>query len=121
MSLTTTSLRPFIDAKNFDLSRTFYRDLGFEEFVLEPKLSLFQNGASPFYLQDYYVAEWVDNTMLLLEVSNVAQQYEALQAGDLFARYPDVKLMPLKQENWADVFHIVDPSGVLWHVAEFKV
>lgn len=120
MSLTTTSLRSFIGAKNFGVSRAFYRDLGFEEFVLEPKLSLFQNGTSSFYLQDYYVAEWVDNTMLLLEVDDVAQQYEALQAGYLFARYPEAKLMPLKQETWAEVFHIIDPSGVLWHVAEFR-
>lgn len=58
--------------------------------------------------------------MLLLEVYDVAQQYQALQAGDLFARYPGAKLMPIKQESWAEVFHIIDPSGVLWHVAEFR-
>ena len=30
------SIRPFIGAKNFKLSRSFYRDLGFEESVLSP-------------------------------------------------------------------------------------
>jgi catechol 2,3-dioxygenase-like lactoylglutathione lyase family enzyme len=120
MSLTTTSLRPFIGAKNFEQSRAFYRDLGFEEAVLEPNLSVFRNGTSSFYLQDYYVADWVNNTMLLLEVANVAQQYQALQVSNLFARYPDARLMPIKQEDWAAVFHIIDPSGVLWHVAEFR-
>jgi hypothetical protein len=36
------SIRPFIGAQNFEISRSFYRDLGFKEVVLEPKLSLFQ-------------------------------------------------------------------------------
>jgi len=120
MSLITTSLRPFIGAKNFELSRAFYRDLGFEETVLEAKLSLFRNGTSTFYLQDYYVAEWVDNTMLLLEAADVAQQYDALQASNLFVKYPDAKLLPIKVESWGEVFFIIDPSGVLWHVAEFR-
>ncbi len=120
MSLTTSSLRPFLGAKNFDQSRSFYRELGFEETIIEPSLSLFENGNSIFYLQDYYVADWIGNSMLLLEVSNIAQQYHALQASNLFTRFADAKLLPLATEDWADVFRIIDPSGVLWHVGEFK-
>lgn len=120
MSLTTTSLRPFIGAKNFELSRAFYRDLGFEEMVLEAKLSLFRNGTSTFYLQDYYVTDWINNTILLLEVANVSQQYQALNDSNLFANYTDARLLPVKVESWGEVFFIIDPSGVLWLVAEFR-
>jgi hypothetical protein len=119
MSFTTTSLRPFIGAKNFDLSRAFYSDLGFEETVLEAKLSLFRNGTSTFYLQNYYVADWINNTMLLLEVANVSQQYQALNDSNLFANYSDARLLPIKVESLGQAFFIIDPSGVLWHVAEF--
>ena len=119
MSLDTTSIRPFIGANNFELSRAFYRDLGFEETVLEAKLSLFRNGTSTFYLQDYYVADWINNTMLLLEVANVNQQYQALNDSNLFVNYPDAHLLPIEVESWGEVFFIIDPSGVLWHVAEF--
>ncbi|WP_338156052.1 hypothetical protein [Chryseobacterium arthrosphaerae] len=42
------SIRPFIGAKNFAISRNFYRDLGFEEVVLEPKLSLFKREEPDF-------------------------------------------------------------------------
>lgn len=35
------SIRPFVGAQNFEISRSFYKDLGFEEIILEPKLSLF--------------------------------------------------------------------------------
>jgi L-amino acid N-acyltransferase YncA len=33
------SIRPFIGAQNFEISRSFYKDLGFEEIILEHKLS----------------------------------------------------------------------------------
>ncbi len=33
------SIRPFIEAKNFELSRSFYRDLGFEENILTHSMS----------------------------------------------------------------------------------
>lgn len=36
------SIRPFIGAKNFEISRRFYRELGFRESVLSPSLSVFK-------------------------------------------------------------------------------
>ncbi|WP_341456368.1 hypothetical protein [Chryseobacterium gleum] len=65
MKPTVKSIRPFIGAQDFEISRNFYRDLGFEEIVLEPKLSLFIREETGFYLQDYYTKDWVDNTMVL--------------------------------------------------------
>lgn len=62
------SIRPFIGAENFETSRSFYKDLGFEEVVLEPKLSLFIKNKVGFYLQDAYVKDWIDNTMILLKL-----------------------------------------------------
>ena len=54
MELKTKSIRPFIGAKNFEQSRSFYRDLGFEETVLDSKLSVFKIETLAFYLQDAY-------------------------------------------------------------------
>jgi hypothetical protein len=34
MKPTVKSIRPFIGAQDFEISRNFYRDLGFEEIVL---------------------------------------------------------------------------------------
>lgn len=59
------SIRPFIGAKNFELSRSFYRDLGFHESILTPTMSLFKIESLSFYLQDYFVKDWVDNTMVV--------------------------------------------------------
>jgi len=57
------SIRPFLGAKDFELSRSFYRDLGFEESVLTHDMSYFKTEGLGFYLQDAYVQDWIDNTM----------------------------------------------------------
>ena len=113
------SLRPFIGAKNYELSRSFYRDLGFEETVLEEKLCVCKLGDLAFYLQDYYAAEWVDNTMLFLEVENTELYWEKLSALGLPEKYEGVKLSLVVTNYWGRECFLHDPSGVLWHVGEF--
>ena len=74
------SIRPFIGAKNFEQSRNFYRDLGFEESILGPTLSYFKTKGLGFYLQDAYVQDWVDNSMIFLEVEDVDRFWNELLA-----------------------------------------
>jgi hypothetical protein len=38
------SIRPFIGVKNFELSRNFYQDLGFEEVILGPDFPITKPG-----------------------------------------------------------------------------
>lgn len=113
------SIRPFIGSKNFALSRSFYRDLGFEETVLSPNMSVFKTGSLGFYLQDAYVADWINNSMVFLEVEDVNAYWEELVALDLTAKYPEVKLIPIRQYDWGKECFLHDPSGVLWHFGEF--
>jgi catechol 2,3-dioxygenase-like lactoylglutathione lyase family enzyme len=114
------SLRPFIGAKNFELSRSFYRDLGFEENVLDKGFSVFHSGALSFYLQDYYNKDWVDNTMLFMEVDDVARFWEELIALNLPDKYTGVKLTPIRTLEWGRECFVHDPSGILWHFGEFN-
>jgi catechol 2,3-dioxygenase-like lactoylglutathione lyase family enzyme len=114
------SIRPFIGARNFEQSKDFYRDLGFTEIVLTPKLVLFQNSKVAFYLQDAFVQDWVDNTMLFLEVDNLDQVYSDLLALNLSAKFPTVRLLPIRVENWGRECFLHDPSGILWHYGEFS-
>src|SRR4051812_40102835 len=76
------SIRPFIGAENFEISRTFYRDLGFEEKVLFHNMSYFNTRGLGFYLQDAYVKDWIDNSMIFLEVANVDEYWQRLVALD---------------------------------------
>jgi len=69
------SIRPFIGAKSFEMSRQFYRDLGFEESVVSNDMSFFTTDGLGFYLQDACVKDWIDNTMLFLEVDDVERHW----------------------------------------------
>lgn len=114
------SIRAFIGAQDYGLSRAFYRDLGFEEKIISEKMSLFTTGGLSFYLQDYYVKEWIDNSMVLLEVSDVDSYWRYLQQLELDKRYPSIKLIPIQENDWGKECLLIDPSGVLWHFAEFR-
>jgi catechol 2,3-dioxygenase-like lactoylglutathione lyase family enzyme len=114
------SIRPFIGAKNFDLSRNFYRDLGFEESILSSTMSYFKTGGLGFYLQDAYVRDWVDNSMIFLEVEDVERHWKDLSALNLTSRYEGVRLEPIRKNDWGSECFLHDPSGILWHFGEFK-
>ncbi|WP_125720275.1 VOC family protein [Flavobacterium ustbae] len=119
MNHNAKSIRPFIGSKNFEISRSFYRDLGFEETVLDSKMSVFKTGEIAFYLQDYYDKNWIENTMIFLEVDDVERYYSELLALNLTEKY-DVKLTPIRYEDWGSECFLHDPSGVLWHFGKFK-
>lgn len=113
------SIRPFIGAKDFKLSRSFYRDLGFEEKILSNNMSLFKTGELGFYLQDAYVRDWIDNTMIFLEVDNVRRYWNELSALGLENKYENVKLTPIREMEWGRECFVHDPCGILWHFGEF--
>jgi hypothetical protein len=115
----TISIRPFIGAKDFALSRNFYKDLGFEERILSPDMSLFKIGELGFYLQDAYVQDWIDNSMIFLEVEDVDRHWKKLLALDLPAKYPGVRLTPIRDYDWGRECFLHDPSGILWHFGQF--
>lgn len=119
MNHKAVSIRPFIGAKDFELSRSFYRDLGFEETVLSPGFSVFKTGKMAFYLQNAYVKDWVDNTMIFMEVEDVGRFWDELLALNLTAKYPTAKLTPIREMDWGRECFVHDPSGILWHFGEF--
>lgn len=114
------SIRPFIGSKDFNTSRNFYTDLGFKETGLSHNMCVFQSGTLSFYLQDAYVKEWVDNTMVFMEVEDVEQFYNDLVALNLPSKYEGVRIKPISYLDWGNECFVHDPSGVLWHFGEFK-
>jgi hypothetical protein len=76
------SIRPFIGAENFELSQGFYRDMGFQESILTHDMSYFKTEGLGFYLQDAYIKDWVDNSMLFLEVEDVGRYWNELLGLD---------------------------------------
>ena len=82
-------------------------------------MSLFSKQAIGFYLQDAYVKDWIENTMLFIEVENVDRYWDEVLALDLPGKYEEVRLVPMRHETWGKEFFLYDPSGILWHFGEF--
>ncbi|MFV8343875.1 glyoxalase [Flavobacterium sp. XS2P39] len=114
------SIRPFIGVKDYKLSRDFYLDLGFNEIILSPNMSYFNTDGLGFYLQDAYVKEWIDNTMVFMEVENVTRFWNELLELELTVKYENVKLVPVRELAWGKECFLHDPSGILWHFGEFN-
>ena len=72
MAFQSKSIRTFIGANNYTISKAFYNAIGFEEIVIDAKMSLFKvNDNLSFYLQDTYVKDWINNSMIFLEVQKL--------------------------------------------------
>ena len=113
------SIRPFVGAKNYTTSRNFYTDLGFTENIISATLSYFDYQGFGFYLQDYYLQDWIDNTMVFMEVDDVELFYNELLSLNLTSKYPESKIVPIRTEYWGKECFVHDPSGVLWHFGTF--
>ena len=117
----TLSIRSFIGAKDFQISRSFYTSLGFEETVITHDMSYFRiTDQIGFYLQDAYVHKWVDNTMLFVEVKQVESQRADLLELKLADKYPGVRISEIVYREWGCEYFVNDPSGILWHFGNFN-
>lgn len=117
LSRTVGAMRPMVPSKDFDTSKRFYIELGFQPRPLTDRLVEMQLGVFSFILQDYYVREWADNFVVHVTVSDVGLWWDHIVSLDLPARY-GVKTQAPKSQGWAVVAGVTDPCGVLWRFAE---
>jgi len=112
-------LRPFVPAKDFDLSRQFYQALGFVATHQDPQVAILKMDGFSFILQNYYVAEFADNCMVQLLVRDVTAWWSRVDPAGLTDRFGVKPPRPPALQSWGmKVGFIFDPSGVLWHIAE---
>lgn len=114
------SIRPFIGAKDFDLSSRFYREIGFEEIKLSQGFSVFKKESIAFYLQDAFVKDWIDNTMVFVEVEDTYKCHDELESLALAEKYKGARLSAVREMDWGRECFLHDPSGVLWHFGQFN-
>ena len=117
LARTIMAMRPMVPAKDFEISKRFYIELGFEPKILTDRLVEMQFGAFSFILQAYYVQQWADNFVMHMRVSDVKLWWDHIVGLDLASRY-GVKTRAPQMEDWGLVAAVIDPSGVLWRIAE---
>lgn len=121
MKAQAKSIRPFIGARNYEQSRAFYRDFGFQEVEISTDMCVYKlQDNIAFYLQKYFVKDWVANTMLFLEVENTEEFRLELLQKKLVLKYPGVRISEIRNESWGREFFLHDPSTILWHIGEFR-
>lgn len=114
----TELARPFIPAKDFELSKRFYESLGFEK-VLDSEVAIFNSGSGGFILQRYYQKEWAENFMMQLMVDDLDLWWEHIAALDLPGRFGVPQPKPPAVQPWGlRIAYVIDPSGVLWHISQ---
>jgi uncharacterized glyoxalase superfamily protein PhnB len=111
-------MRPFLPAKDFDRSKKFYEALGFEK-VLDSEVAIFNVGSGGFILQRYFQKEWAENFMMQIMVDDLDAWWAHIQSLDLPGRFGVTAPKPPAMQPWGlRIAYVVDPSGVLWHVAQ---
>lgn len=114
----TELARPFLPAKNFAISKSFYEKLGFKK-LLDGDVAIFQMGASSFILQNYFQKEWAENCMMQLMVDDLDVWWRHIEELDLVANFGVQSPRPPAIQPWGlRIAYVFDPSGVLWHFAE---
>ena len=113
------ALRPFVPSKDFEVSKRFYADLGFEVAPLGDGVAEVNVGTFAFLLQNYYVEAWAGNFMMHMLVTNLDDWWAYVSSLDLASRYGVREPSEPVVQPWGlRVAYVVDPSGVLWHFAE---
>jgi len=115
-------LKAFVPAKDYELSRQFYVDLGFAVNWSSEQVSELQIGSFRFLLQDFYVKDHAGNFMMSLTVENADTWWAHIEQIGLKERYPGIMAEPPKLQPWGlRVLYLSDPTGVLWHIADRPV
>ena len=111
-------IKAFVPARDFELSRRFYQDLGFEIPWSDETLAYLRLDNTACFLQNFYVAEHAANFMMHLVVEDVQAWWDKVVKADIAGRY-GVRLTGLQDQSWAQRdFVLSDPSGVLWRIAQ---
>ena len=111
----TELARPFVPAKNLELAKRFYVRLGFEK-VLDSEVAIFRVGTGGFILSSFDQAE---NFMMQLMVDDLDAWWAHIKSLDLVTEFGvPAPVAPAMQPWGLRIAYLIDPSGVLWHVAQ---
>ncbi len=114
--LDVIEIKAFVPAKDYELSKQFYQDMGFNLKSEGGGVAYFQLGKSSFLLHDFYNREFAENLMMHLLVEDANAWFQELTNKGLVEKY-NIRITNLETQPWRMIDFIVsDPSGVLWRI-----
>ena len=117
-NLQVTEIKAFVPAKDFELSKRFYRALGFTMASEGAGVAYFHLGHVSFLLQDYCAAGLAENFMMHLLVQDVDAWWAHVQKSSIPTEF-GVRCTQVEAQPWGmKDFCLLDPSGVLWRIGQ---
>jgi len=119
-NLSVSDIRPFIPAQSFEQSKQFYSSIGWTVKDVAPKLALVGAQNVHFYIQDYYIKDVAENSMLHITVEDARAWYQHVAAVLANRQFPAARVQPPKLQPYgALVTFVHDPTGVLLHLCQW--
>ncbi len=112
-------VRTFLPSKDFEVSKDFYKTLGFNVLLEDKDVTIFGIGQSSFLLQRYYQKDWAENFMMQMLVDDLDSWWAHISSLDLPGRFGVREPTAPAVQPWGlRISYVVDPCGVLWHIAQ---
>ncbi len=111
-------IEPFLPAKDYEISRSFYQAMGFQITYEEANMVRFEASTIAFFINRAYHKEWAENTMVQLKVHDIESWYQRLSTLD--PNTYSFRCFTIKSAPYGRTFQVIDPTGILWHITEIR-
>ncbi|MDX1913976.1 MAG: glyoxalase [Methylophilus sp.] len=117
-NLHVTEIKAFVPAKDFELSKQFYKYIGFTMASEGGGIAYFHFEHVSFLLQNFCSEGLAENFMMHMLVADVDAWWAKINQSEVVSKY-GIKLWPIELQPWKmRDFCITDPSGVLWRIGQ---
>lgn len=118
LNLAAVEIKAFVPAADLAQSKDFYAALGFEIRRVSDELAHVRHGTTGFLLQAFDEPAFIGNFQMHLLVENVDDWHDHVTSAAVAARF-GAKVGDPRDQAWGmRDFTLLDPSGVLWRVAQ---
>lgn len=118
MNLAAVEIKAFVPSRDFEKSKQFYLELGFEIPWSSEDIAYVRHGATSFLLQSFYEPAHTSNFQMHLLVENVEDWHAHVRSSRVHERF-GVDVGKPEDRPWGmRDFTLFDPSGVLWRIAQ---
>lgn len=116
--LESVEIKAFVPSKDFEVSKEFYRDLGFTMASDSDGVAYFHHNNCSFLLQDFYEQKHADNFMMHILVKDIDKWHQHVISSGVVEKY-GTKVSDVTEQPWGmQDFFVIDPSSVLWRFGQ---
>ena len=112
-------IRPFLPCKDRAVSTRFYEAMGLAKLADGDDVTIFAAGSGGFLLTDAHDETPDGQLMMQLMVDDLDAWWGHIDGLDLPAQFGVPAPRAPRLQPWGlRISYVVDPSGILWHVAQ---